>query len=175
MMAELSRHKMMASALRPVYTAWSMVRDTPSQSGLPCTSGTSSCRTVIKAELSVSAISDVGGAYAQNVRTLPKYYEAIGQGRLPTVRGMHLSPEDERRRTLITQLMCNLNVSLDEGERRHFANALAALKPLVADGLVEPTAAGLRVTDLGRIFLRNVAMPFDEYLPGSQHRFSRTV
>ncbi|MCA9543844.1 MAG: oxygen-independent coproporphyrinogen III oxidase [Myxococcales bacterium] len=123
----------------------------------------------------VSAISDVGGAYAQNVRTLPKYYEAIGQGRLPTVRGMHLSPEDERRRTLITQLMCNLNVSLDEGERRHFANALAALKPLVADGLVEPTAAGLRVTDLGRIFLRNVAMPFDEYLPGSQHRFSRTV
>ncbi len=125
----------------------------------------------------VSAISDVGGAYTQNVRTLPKYHAALAEGRLPTVRGMHLSAEDLRRRTLITQLMCNLSVTLTADDRHHFADALAALKPLVADGLVAPTEDGLRVTDLGRIFLRNVAMPFDEYLApeGARGRFSQTV
>jgi oxygen-independent coproporphyrinogen-3 oxidase len=47
----------------------------------------------------------------------------------------------------------------------------------VADGLLELDPDELRVTELGRIFLRNIAMPFDEYLDphADGQRFSRTV
>lgn len=125
----------------------------------------------------VSAISDIGGAFVQNARTLPKYREALLEGRLPVVRGLHRSPEDERRRSLITTLMCNLRVHFSPEDRIHFADALAALDPLVADGLIERDVDELRVTELGRIFLRNVAMPFDAYLDphADGQRFSRTV
>jgi oxygen-independent coproporphyrinogen-3 oxidase len=54
------------------------------------------------------------------------------------------------------------------------------LEAPLADGLVEQGADGsLRVTPLGRLFVRNIAMVFDAYLPEQQQRgrrmFSRTV
>lgn len=125
----------------------------------------------------VSAISDIGGAFIQTARTLPKYRDALMEGRLPVVRGMHRSAEDERRRHLITTLMCNLKLELSDDDQQHFSDALSALGPLVADGLLERDAHSLRVTELGRIFLRNIAMPFDAYLDphADGQRYSRTV
>ncbi len=38
------------------------------------------------------------------------------------------------------------------------------LAPFSADGLLEPVASGWRLTMLGRIFLRPIAMTFDSYL-----------
>ena len=46
----------------------------------------------------------------------------------------------------------------------YFAPDLARLAPFVEDGLVELTTGEIRVTLLGRIFIRNVAMIFDSYL-----------
>ena len=60
-----------------------------------------------------------------------------------------------------------------------FAPAVAALPSFVEDGLVEPQTDEVRVTSLGRIFIRNVAMLFDPYLlkrPSDQPKiFSRTL
>jgi coproporphyrinogen III oxidase-like Fe-S oxidoreductase len=55
--------------------------------------------------------------------------------------------------------------------------AIASLQPFEAEGLI---VAGKTdeyfVTDLGRLFLRNLAMPFDQYLPKqSGVNFSRTI
>ncbi len=44
--------------------------------------------------LGVSAISRVGPTYSQNAKTLPEYYAALRQGRLPVVRGLALTPDD---------------------------------------------------------------------------------
>lgn len=50
---------------------------------------------------------------------------------------------------------------------------------LVADGLVTFDGSVLRVTELGRLFVRNVVMMFDAYLPKRAGEkspvFSRTV
>jgi oxygen-independent coproporphyrinogen-3 oxidase len=46
------------------------------------------------------------------------------------------------------------------------------------DGLLTLTEAGFTVTPLGRLFSRNIAMPFDAYLPamsGDKPTFSKTV
>jgi oxygen-independent coproporphyrinogen-3 oxidase len=59
---------------------------------------------------------------------------------------------------------------------RHFAAELEALAPLAADGLVEVAGRALRITPLGRLLVRNVAMVFDEYLARrTEVRYSRTV
>jgi hypothetical protein len=71
----------------------------------------------------VSAISDVGGLYAQNTHSLVRYREAVTHAGLATERGFACSRDDVRRRGVITQLMCNFHVDLGaQGERNSPAN-----------------------------------------------------
>ncbi len=131
--------------------------------------------------LGQSAISDVMDLYAQNEKDNAAYEAAARAGRLPTARGHARTPEDERRRRAILSIMCEGR--LDAEAARGFPEELAALAPLAARGLLETEPGGsLRVTPLGRLFLRNIAMAFDAYLPkeaetarGAAPRFSRTV
>lgn len=106
-----------------------------------------------------TAISDVGGCWAQSVRALPRFYDAVGSGSFATERGMWVSEDDRQRREIITCLMCNFTADVGSG----FDAELADLKPLVEDGLAEVTGTTVRVTDLGRYFVRNIAMAFDAY------------
>lgn len=137
--------------------------------------------------LGVSAIGDVEGAFAQNHKTLARYYQALDAGQFPIERGYALTEDDRVRRYVITQLMCNFHVDLEQlcarfgvtaGE--YFAAEFAALRapggPL-ADGLVEIDEGALTVTPRGRLFVRNVCMAFDRYLAAHEGRpvFSRTI
>ena len=47
----------------------------------------------------------------------------------------------------------------------------------VSDGLLDVSPEALTVTQRGRLFVRNICMAFDRYLPGHQNRpvFSRTI
>jgi oxygen-independent coproporphyrinogen-3 oxidase len=132
-----------------------------------------------------SAIAQVADVYAQNHKALRAYGSAIEAGIPPTERGYRLRRDDQVRREVIRQIMCHLEVDRAGLEQRwqldfghYFAAEMAHLRGLEADGLVEVTAAGLRVTEVGRLFLRNIAMVFDRYLrPQGQPRplYSRTV
>ncbi len=136
----------------------------------------------------VSAIGDVQGAYAQNIKKLPGYYRAIDESRFPVERGLSLDGDDLVRRHVITNLMCNLFLDVREVENRFgidfaatFAPELAALNAPdspVTHGLVRVAPEAIEVTPLGRLFVRNVCMVFDRYLKArSQGKpiFSRTV
>lgn len=123
-----------------------------------------------------TGISDVGGAFAQNVRALPRYYERIRSGRFATERGLSLSSDDVRRRAIIQSVMCNFWIDLEPDGAETFSRELSALEPLERDGLLERRGSEISVTRLGRLFVRNVAMAFDAYLgrPATP-KFSRTV
>ena len=135
--------------------------------------------------LGVSAISHIGPSFSQNPRDLGSWEQAIDQGHLPVWRGMRLEEDDVIRADVIQQLMCHGALDYRDLGRRHvidftayFADALARLRPLADDGLVELAAEGLRATSHGRLLLRIIAMCFDRYLPtaaASTPRFSRTV
>ena len=136
--------------------------------------------------LGMSAISQVGDTYVQNVKGLEAYYAALAAGRLPIERGVRLTRDDLIRRHVIQRLMCDAVMSFTEVEARfgldfsdYFAGELVALQPLVADGLVVREAQGLRITPVGRPLMRNVAMVFDAYLQApadaGRLRHSRTV
>ncbi len=132
----------------------------------------------------VSAISQTGDVYVQNVKRLPDYEARIQAGSLATERGVRVSRDDRIRRDAILALMCDLELDRAAFARKwqvdfdaYFADALSELASLQADGLVTVTPGHIRVTELGRIFLRNIAMCFDAYLkqPATQPRYSRTV
>ena len=95
-----------------------------------------------------------------------------------------LSADDALRRTVIENLLCHGVVVKREIEERFgiafdetFASALARLEPCAADGLVALSRDEVRATSLGRVFLRNLAMPFDAYLEDTAGKpvFSRTL
>lgn len=137
--------------------------------------------------LGISSIGDLRGAFAQNVKKLPPYYEAIDAGRFPIEKGYALSTDDMARRYVISELMCNFHVDRAAVESRfglefdsYFGRELAALSSAagpVADGLLEISAEALTVKPRGRLFVRTIAMHFDKYLPAhsGQTVFSRTV
>jgi oxygen-independent coproporphyrinogen-3 oxidase len=121
--------------------------------------------------LGVSAISKVGASFAQNVKTLPEYYAALREGRLPVERGLTLDQDDLVRRDAIMALMCQGRLEFDPIERSHgivvadyFAPELERLRQFAADGLVTIDARGVQVTSMGWFFVRAVAMVFDRYL-----------
>jgi oxygen-independent coproporphyrinogen III oxidase len=134
-----------------------------------------------------SAISELETAFAQSERELDAWHAALDAGRLATLRGHALSADDLDRRYAIAAIMCAGELrAADYAQARggalaeRFAAELARLRPLADDGLVAiEEDGGLRVTPLGRLFLRNVAMVFDAYLPGQQEAgrplFSQTV
>ncbi len=113
-----------------------------------------------------TGISDVGGAYAQNVRALPYYQTAVTEGRFATDRGIVMTEDDLARRDLIQHVMCHFQADLDGPAARRFAEELARMRALEAEGLVrvrQAAGGGVHVeaTPLGRIFVRNVAAVFD--------------
>jgi len=125
--------------------------------------------------MGVSAISSIGDAYAQNRREVPAYQDAVAERGLATMRGYRLSADDRIRRAVISRLLCHTVIPKAEVEREfeisfdeYFRGELDLLESLRADGLVELSTAEIRVTPLGRIFIRNAAMVFDRYLHEQQ-------
>jgi oxygen-independent coproporphyrinogen III oxidase len=131
----------------------------------------------------ISSISQAEGAYWQNRKELPFYEEALLRNELPIERGYILTDEDILRRTTIMRLMCDLGVNYGEMSkqlglnfREHFAQEIGALSDLEADSLLIRSDSGIAITDTGRLFIRNIAMRFDAYLPQeAERRFSRTI
>jgi oxygen-independent coproporphyrinogen-3 oxidase len=142
--------------------------------------------------LGVSSISRVGRDFAQNLKTTSGYQDTVNQDRLPIERGLRMSDEDLFRESIIQRLMCYGGVDFGALAATHGENLLDSpaarkrLDELLGDGLITLDANHLRITPLGRFFLRNIAMVFDAYLgkPATEHagngtpqplRFSRTV
>lgn len=136
--------------------------------------------------MGVSAISGIGRAYAQNRREAPDYQMKVNERGIATMRGYILTDDDVIRRDAISRLLCHTVIPKAEIEKTHsvtfdsyFATELQRLGEHAADGLVQLEESEIRVTDLGRIFIRNIAMEFDPYLEkqslGSRPLFSKTL
>lgn len=123
--------------------------------------------------LGVSSISQTPRAYRQNYKEFGPYEGALKEGRLPLQRGYVLTPDDVARGKAISALMCSLR--LPRAVVDAFPGVRAAMEPFEKDGLVVWENDTLRVTEMGRLFVRNIAMAFDAYLKTDEQRFSKTV
>jgi oxygen-independent coproporphyrinogen III oxidase len=125
--------------------------------------------------MGVSAISSIGGAYAQNRKEVPAYQKTIASRGIATARGYRLSQDDLLRRAVISRLLCHTIIPKHEIEGQfsitfdaYFAPELEQLQESRDEGLVILEPDQIRATPRGRIFIRNVAMAFDRYLREQQ-------
>lgn len=132
--------------------------------------------------LGVSAISTMKHCYAQNHKTLEDYYHALDQNTLPVARGLILNDDDELRRDVINQLICNLRLDIPALEQKYvivfsdyFSFAYEGLMQGASDALLELLPNEIKITEKGRLFLRNICMLFDNYIAHSDTRFSKTL
>jgi len=130
----------------------------------------------------MSSISSTDDSYRQNLKTLPEWRAALDAGRLPIERGLRLSDEDLRRRTIIMRLMCDrrldfdaLSRSLRVNFRQCYATEIASLADLAADGIIVRTPDAVTITPLGVPLLRVVAMRFDPNITAGMTQHSRTI
>jgi oxygen-independent coproporphyrinogen-3 oxidase len=124
--------------------------------------------------LGVSSIGDACYAYAQNVKTVEEYLRLINEDKLPVVKGHILTGEDMIIRKHILNIMCKGATMWNHHAEPCPAifNGIDRLQSLADDGLIELNSWGVKVTELGKPFLRNICMALDERLwadkPGTQ-------
>ncbi|CAN5191081.1 oxygen-independent coproporphyrinogen III oxidase [soil metagenome] len=123
--------------------------------------------------LGASAIGRQAQGYVQNDPVVRSYAANIAAGRLATVRGRTLTADDRLRGEVIERLMCDFRVDLDAvcqhhgGDAGRFADALAKIDRLAADGIVRRDGGLVEVEPEARGLARAVASSFDAYLTGS--------
>ena len=88
------------------------------------------------------------------------------------------------RRRVITKLMCDFELDFKSIEsdfnidfQTYFAWGIKNLTEMIEDKLVSIENDRLKVTDMGQLLIRNIAMNFDGYIERREDkaRYSRTV
>jgi oxygen-independent coproporphyrinogen-3 oxidase len=124
-----------------------------------------------------SAIGRLPQGFVQNASDLGGYSRAVEAGRFATVKGLALSDDDRLRAHIIERLMCDLAFDLNrvDGGAGRFADALDALRPLAAEGMLTLSGGKIAVTERGRPYVRIAAAAFDAYLAAGRNKHSVAV
>jgi oxygen-independent coproporphyrinogen III oxidase len=132
----------------------------------------------------VSAISQIGPVMVQRHKDIKTYYASLDRDELPVSKIYKLTRDDIIRRDVIMELMCGQALRwahIDErhgiDSRQYFQAEVARLGGMIQDGLVSVDEKGIYVSDSGRLFVRNIAMVFDAWLPENieLRSYSKTV
>ncbi len=133
-----------------------------------------------------TGISQLESVYAQNRKETNRYVELINSGQFPVEKGYRLTLPEKIVRHVITEIMCNTIVSLDETAafyqqttdevKAAIAFDEAQFDDLVADGLLRiDQGTTFRVTETGMFFIRNIAARFDPTTGTTEKRFSNAL
>jgi len=132
-----------------------------------------------------SSISQLWGAYAQNVKDITKYMELVESTGTAIERGYKLSKHEQLVRSVINSIMCNGLLQMDElaDEFAVSTNELkellsfdpAKFEELIVDGLMCMDINQIRLTEKGFLCARNIAMLLDPALKSGEGLYSKTV
>ncbi|GGK83150.1 oxygen-independent coproporphyrinogen III oxidase [Amphritea balenae] len=134
--------------------------------------------------MGVSAISQIGDVYYQNEHDIAAYTVAVEERDDAIKRGVTLTRDDSIRRAVITQLICQFELTMSDIEERfdicfaeYFAEELEDLQRFTEDGLIILDDKHIEVTPAGRLLIRRICMSFDAYIPKQQPTkgFSRII
>ena len=125
--------------------------------------GYTASKTKLMIGLGVSSISDSWYSFAQNEKTIEDYYARLEANELPIFKGHLLNSEDLVIRKHILNLMCQFTTSWkDEAMQFPELNEIHDnLKEMEVDGLLTFIDNGIKVTEKGKPFVRNICMAFD--------------
>jgi oxygen-independent coproporphyrinogen-3 oxidase len=107
--------------------------------------------------LGCSSISDSWDAFAQNVKTVEEYKKIVNDGHFPIFKGHRLSLEDLVIRTHILDLMCQHETNID----KYYTLNKNKFDTLESDGLISISETKIIISEIGKLFLRNICLAFD--------------
>lgn len=132
-----------------------------------------------------SGISQLNGAYAQNIKQYAPYINAIESGSFAVERGYVLSKNEIIIRDTINEVMCNGELNFDEMAKRFDCTKeeflaitnfdRTRLVSLLSDELIELDDDRLSVTAQGMMIVRNVAVAFDPAFEMKESQYSNTI
>ena len=134
-----------------------------------------------------TSITQLDGAYIQNIKDTVKYVETIEQKSIAPEKGYILTQRDIICRSVIEELMCNhfidlkqiaKNIHLEYDELIQITGFKPSdLQQFMEDKLVDWNDGQLTILPEGKFVLRNVAMLFDPLLAETKTamRYSKTV
>lgn len=131
----------------------------------------------------VSSISSFGGAFFQNFKEISSYNSNLESSLLPIEKGYICSTNDKLIQNVISSLMCNLEIDFQKFSQKHnvdftsiFDNELAVLaSEFEGDSLIEISPQKLSISKVGRLFVRNIVMIFDQYIKTDKSFYSKTI
>ncbi len=110
--------------------------------------------------LGTSAISDLGTAYGQNVKTVENYIDLVEAGQLPVFKGHIMSEFEQETRSLILDIICNRWMTSNDVEGLPEDRKLI-FEEMISEGLISVEWNDFKVTEKGVQFLRNICAVFD--------------
>ena len=134
--------------------------------------------------LGVSSIGYLSNSFSQNTKDLKTYYTNLDKGFFPVEKGYVLSKKDLINQWVISSLMCQFQIdkkkfkaAFKEEFDTYFNSKSVFLDSCENEHLIKHQKHMILVTELGRLFVRNICMRFDEYLSKNKKisQFSRTV
>lgn len=133
----------------------------------------------------MSSISQFDNIYAQNMKELNSYYSRLDSNKFATHLGYVMTEDDHIRKFTIMNLMCHLEIDKTLIEEKfkinfddYFSGSIQKLKLFVDESFVTIKNDKIKVVELGKLIIRNIAMCFDAYLEDmvkDKPIFSRTV
>lgn len=126
--------------------------------------------------IGTSAISEIDGWFVQHDASLGAWQRAVDQGTLAIERSHRMSADDQVRGRAVAELMCNGGLPFDlfVGDPDALTDRF---EQFAEEGLLTFELDRVRVTPLGRFFLRNICAAVDGYRTADDgvRRFSRAV
>lgn len=127
--------------------------------------GYTSSKTTVMIGLGASSISDSENAFAQNEKHIETYTKLVNEKHFPVVKGHALTTEDLILRKAILEIICQFQTDLTKVYPIIEKSELnKRLQEFLNDGLILINDDQLEVTELGKTFVRNICMSFDEHL-----------
>ena len=123
--------------------------------------------------LGASAISRFNHALTQNEHHAGRYALRVGNGVMPSTRGVATPPPERRIGRAISALLCQSEAAL--GGLPGLTALRAALAPFEARGLVEWDGDHLRLSEDARPYARSIAALLDPWRSKDARRFSSAV
>ena len=123
------------------------------------------CNTDLLIGLGASSISDAKYAYAQNLKKVEDYRQAIADDGLAVFKGHFLTRGDLTIKNFLLEVLCRDKADWSPAMADSFSrDTLVQLVAMEKEGLLTKLPSGIQVTPMGKAFIRNICAVFDEKL-----------
>ena len=132
-----------------------------------------------------SSISQLHSAYSQNEKNAAKYIKRIEKDGLAVIRGYQMTDRDKIVRQMINEVMCNYYVDVNVVAKEFGITtknvyeavdfSIDKFEEFIKDRLMNIEGDEIKVNEMGRLVIRNIAMKFDPLLTKGVGIYSKTI